>query len=70
MLTQKEVREIKEKYLPGMKIELIRMEGEDIPRGIVGTVRSVDDIGQIHMVWENGSSLAINTEVDEFKVLD
>lgn len=26
----------------------------------------VDDAGQIHVQWENGSTLALNTEVDQF----
>ena len=69
MLTKKEIRELKEIYLPGMEIELVHMEGEDMPSGTVGTVVKVDDIGQIHMKWQNGSSLALNTELDKFKVI-
>ena len=35
-----------------------------------GTVTHVDDAGQIHMRWENGSSLALNVEVDTFKKIE
>lgn len=69
MLTLKEINELKKIYTPGTKIELIEMIGEDIPRGTVGTVRRVDDIGQIHMSWSTGSSLALQPERDTFKVI-
>ena len=29
----------------------------------------MDDIGQIHMKWENGSSLALNVEEDRFDII-
>lgn len=40
-----------------------------MPPGMIGTVTSVDDIGQIHVAWENGSHLALNMEEDEFEVI-
>lgn len=44
------------------------MYGEPkMPKGIKGIVDEVDDIGQIHVKWENGSSLALNVEVDSFR---
>ena len=36
------------------------------PSGTVGEVMFVDDIGQIHVKWENGSSLALNVKLDSF----
>lgn len=38
--------------------------------GICGTVESVDDACQLHVKWDNGSTLALNPEVDEFTVLE
>ena len=68
--TVKNVDNIKQRYTPGTKIRLIHMEGEpQMKPGIVGTVDMVDDIGQIHMHWETGSSLALNVGVDEFEVI-
>lgn len=44
------------------------MYGEQqMPKGLKGIVDMVDDIGQIHVNWENGSSLALNVEVDSFR---
>lgn len=58
---------IKSRYYAGMKIELISMKGESqMCSGLRGTVQFVDDVGQIHVCWENGSSLALNTLYDRF----
>lgn len=67
-----DLKRIREMYPEGTCIELHNMEGEDQSRmyyGLRGTVTGVDDIGQIHMHWENGSSLALNTEVDSFETV-
>ena len=39
-----------------------------LPRTI-GEVTHIDDLGSIHMKWQNGSSLALIPEVDSFKVV-
>ena len=35
-----------------------------------GTVKFVDDAGQVHMSWENGSSLALNIDEDTFEKVE
>lgn len=70
MLKREEVERIKEKYPKGTPIRLYSMEGEHtVPPGSRGVVDHVDDIGQIHMKWENGSSLALNVEEDRLYCL-
>lgn len=64
------VDKIREIYPKGTMIMLENMENENLPKGLIGKVKNVDDIGQIHMIWQNGSSLALNVKVDKFKVLD
>lgn len=60
--------EMQRRYPEGTKIELIFMDGEpQMYRGLQGTVEYIDDIGQIHMKWENGSSLALVQGVDRFR---
>ena len=55
------VEKIREMYSEGTQIILQEMRGESqMPYGLKGTVKFVDDAGQIHMSWENGSSLALN----------
>ena len=38
--------------------------------GVCGTVESIDDAGQLHVKWDNGSTLALNPECDEFTILN
>lgn len=69
-LSAAEIREIKENYPPGTRIQLIQMEDQwAVPSGTRGTVDFVDDQGQIHPKWDNGRSLAIVPQVDQFRKL-
>ena len=38
-------------------------------KGICGTVEFVDDACQLHVKWDNGSTLTLNPDVDEFTIL-
>lgn len=69
MLSRARINQLKEKYPKDTPIELINMEGESrMAPGLNGKVIAVDDIGQIHVEWENGSSLALNVEEDKFRI--
>jgi hypothetical protein len=66
-----EINVIKARFLKGTRIELIEMNDPYAPvlEGTKGTVEFVDDMGQIHMKWDNGRTLALIPEVDKFKVI-
>lgn len=65
------VNEIREMYPEGTQIVLTEMRGENqMPYGLKGTVKFVDDAGQIHMKWKNGSSLALNINEDTFEKVE
>lgn len=65
------VNEIREMYPVGTQIMLERMEGEpQMHSGLTGIVSHIDDAGQIHVRWENGSSLALNEEIDTFSKIE
>ena len=54
-------------YPVGCKVVLHHMDDPQAPpSGTVGEVIFVDDIGQIHVKWETGSSLALIPSVDSF----
>lgn len=62
---------IKRDYPIGTKLRLIHMEGEpQMESGITGTVSHVDDIGQIHVNWETGSSLPLTAYLDRFTLIE
>ena len=65
-----EVKGLKEKFKAGTRIRLIRMDDVQAPPpGTEGTVRDVDDIGNVLMKWDNGSGLNLVPEEDEFEIL-
>lgn len=67
---RREAVQLKEKFPVGTKVKLIKMDDDQAPvPGTIGTVTHVDDIGQIHMKWETGSSLALIYHRDHFEVI-
>ena len=66
------VNAIKEMYPQGTRIKLVNMDDPyaPVPAGTKGTVEFVDDMGQIGMKWDNGRTLALIPEVDEFKIIE
>lgn len=72
MLNEKDVKKVKETYPEGTRIKLNHMDDpyHPIPEGTVGTVKKVDDAGQIHMHWDNGGGLALVPETDDFEIVE
>ena len=70
--SKEELKYIRNKYTVGTKVKLIRMYDliGAVPPNTTGTISYVDDIGTIHIDWENGSTLGLNFEIDEFTILN
>lgn len=67
---QAKIQEIKKKYKKGTKIKLIKMyDIQAVPPNTIGIVDHVDDIGTLHINWENGSSLGLIEDKDEFEII-
>lgn len=67
---RRQAESLKQQYPKGTVIRLRSMNNEpDMPEGITGRVTFVDDIGQIHMAWENGHSLPLVASEDSFQVI-
>ena len=70
MKVEGRAEEIRRMFPAGTRIVLYDMVGErNYGYGDKGTVTSVDDIGQIHMKWDKGGSLALNPFEDSFGVI-
>ncbi len=70
MKSVEEIKRIKESYLPGMRIRLIKMDDFQAPPvGTEGTIRGVDDIGAVMVAWDTGSSLSVVINEDIIEVL-
>lgn len=59
-----------QKYPTGTRIKLIFMDDpRPVEPGTYGIVDHVDGAGQLHMRWDNGRTLAVNSDIDKFEVL-
>ncbi|MCM1411054.1 MAG: DUF4314 domain-containing protein [Lachnospiraceae bacterium] len=69
--SQEIVERIRKQYPAGAKVELVSMNDpyRDMPPGLKGTVKSVDDTGTVFVSWENGSSLGAVYGEDEIRRL-
>lgn len=71
-MNQDKIKEIRQKYPKGTRIMLNSMDDphHPVPSGTLGTVETVDDIGTIHMKWDNGQSLGLIVGEDSFYVIE
>ncbi|MBQ7071585.1 MAG: DUF4314 domain-containing protein [Ruminococcus sp.] len=68
---EKKIERLRLLYPPGTVICLDNMEDPyPVPSGSTGKVEYVDDAGNIHMKWRNGSSLALVPETDDFHIVN
>ena len=64
------IESYKRNFPSGTRVKLLSMDdAHAVPPGTAGTVTLVDDIGNIHVHWDNGSALAICPDVDQFQKL-
>lgn len=65
-MTEREAKEIRKRYPRGTLVKCIEMMGEPQMENKEGIIQYVDDAGQIHVAWDNGSGLALIPEADKF----
>ena len=67
----RQAQRYKEAYPPGTRLMLLSMNDPHHPveSGTRGTVEHVDDMGTIHMKWDNGRGLGLVPGEDEFRRL-
>ena len=57
-ISENKLANLRGRYKPGTRVELIKMDDLQAPPcGTMGTVTYVDDIGTIHVLWDNGCGL-------------
>ena len=63
---------LQKQYPIGAIIELIKLEDRfsQLKTGTYGKIEYIDDIGQIHVIWETGSKLALIPGIDTFRVVE
>lgn len=67
--TRQQIEILKALYPAGTRIELVSMEDpySPIAPGTKGTVVLVDDMGTVHMEWDNGRTLGLIPGEDVFR---
>ena len=61
---------LKQEFPEGTRVELVEMNDDFAPPvGTLGTVDFVDDIGTIHVSWDNGSGLGVAYGEDRVRKL-
>lgn len=63
------VERLRDYYPKGARVELICMDDpySKLKPGDKGTVIAVDDIGTVHIAWDNGSTLGAAYGVDRIR---
>lgn len=66
------IAERKKAFPTGTRLKLIEMRDPEIPvaSGTCGSVDHVDDVGTIHMAWDNGRTVGLIPEVDSFEKIE
>jgi hypothetical protein len=61
MINNEKLKSLREKFPEGTRVVLDGMEDpySKLKPGDMGTVSFVDDIGSIHIKWDNGSTLGL-----------
>ena len=68
--SREQIERLRKLYPAGTVVELISMDDAQAPpAGTLGTVWGVDDAGSILCRCQNGSSLSLIPEVDDFRIV-
>lgn len=66
MINDKGIEYVKKIYTKGTRVKLINMPDFQVPpKGTEGIVLGGDDLGNIMVAWDTGSSLNVILDVDE-----
>ena len=68
---KRRIQLLKSSYPEGTRVECLEMNDpyRPVPQGTRGTVIAVDDMGTVHVSWDNGSSLGLVYGEDRFRTL-
>ena len=59
------------RYPIGTRVRLIHMDDHQAPiSGTLGTINNIDDLGDLMVSWDDGSSLKLIVGIDAFEVIN
>lgn len=60
---------VKHTELVGKRIKMIYMDDPNpIPPNTLGTIQSIDDLNNYHVIWDNGRTLSVIPDEDRFEI--
>lgn len=69
-LIQLNLSTMEKTQLIGKRIRINHMDDMlPVPDGTEGIITGIDDIGQIQVKWDNGSTLSVIEEIDDYEIL-
>ncbi len=70
-INKNQLENLRKQYPIGCVVKLISMDDSFAPKGgTLGKVFYVDDIGTIHVNWDNGSTLGVVFGVDKIERIE
>ena len=65
------IKSLRTEFPVGARVEILKMNDVQAPpMGTLGTVTGIDDLGTIHVHWDNGSSLGVAYGEDKCKLVN
>ena len=70
-LRRETIEHLRKSFPRGCRVELLQIDDPQAPPiGTLGTVIGVDDLGTIHVNWDNGSGLGVAYGEDACRRID
>ena len=70
-LRRETIEHLRESFPRSCRVELLQMDDPQAPPiGTLGTVIGIDDLGTIHVNWDNGSGLGVAYGEDACRRID
>lgn len=69
-MNEKLLERLRNMYPVRTRVRLLYMDDVQAPPyNTLGTIKNIDDMGTIHVLWDTGSSLGLVSEVDRFETI-
>ena len=70
-LPKHKLDELRHTYFKGLRVRLVSMNDfQAPPEGTAGTVEEVEDLGTIHVKWDNGCGLGVIPGEDVIDIIN
>ena len=65
------IKSLRTEFPVGARVEILKMNDVQAPpMGTLGTVTGIDDLGTVHVLWDNGSSLGVAYGEDKCRLVN